>query len=1137
MNLSIVEALKASLETGFINNSVVSEALYQPELLVNTKNPPRKVLTSIIQELENCEEFFISVAFATTGGVAALINYFEILEKRQIPGKILVSQYLNFTQPEALRRLSRFGNIELRIAVNSSLHSKGYIFKSQGYYNLIVGSSNLTQSALATNKEWNLKVSAIGMSGIVETVLKEFNADFYEGQLVTDDFILAYDEIYKLNLRKNNSLIVNSEKTINIDISPNAMQIEALENLSLLRSQKKSKALLISATGTGKTYLAAFDAKSINTNRLLFVVHRLNIAKKALKSFKNIFEKTKSMGIYSGQQRELEKDFVFATVQTISKSEHYTKCKSDYFDYMIIDESHRSGAESYRRIIDYFEPKFLLGMTATPERTDGYDIFSLFDHNIAYEIRLHRAMEEKMLSPFHYYGVSEIIINNEKLENEADFKRLELEEKVDRIIEKIEFYGCDDGEVRGLIFCSTVAESHNLSEMFNERGFKTISLSGDSSEELRASAMGKLEAKNLDEKIDYIFTVDIFNEGIDIPSVNQVVMIRPTNSAIIFVQQLGRGLRKLENKQYLTVIDFIGNYQNNYLIPIALYGDTSYNKDSLRKLISEGSRMIPGASTINFDEISKQRIYESIDSANMTLLSDLKSDYKLLKYKLGRVPMMIDFVNSGARDPILYVEYRKTSYFNFVCRMEDNYHALMSAEQDELLKLFNLEINNAKRIEETILLKELLVNQIVTKSDFRKIISRKYKYEISDATIKSCINNLNFGFVNKLKPIVSDGESLTFTSEFKEHLKNEIFDKYLRDSIEYALFTYNRSFDIKNFRDGFLLYKKYTRKDVCRILNWPNNWESTVFGYKIFNNSAPLFVTYNKAEDISASTKYNDHFVSKNEFAWESKSNRNLESNEIKKFVNSNNTELRLLLFIQKSNDEGLDFYYMGDVNLIPESVKPGEKKKDNGGVTSVVHFNFRMKTPVQDSIYKYLVDAQSKTIDREEISDSPSLVGKDESKETAEIKQLTLFQNAVPLYDFYAAAGSFSDIQSEQTYKLIEVPEKYCNQGYFACKVRGESMNKVIPNGSICLFREYSGGSRNGKIMFVENLDIQDPDFNSAFTVKTYFSEKKVTEEGWSHQSIILKPNSYDNNYQNIIIDEDNADSLVTVGEFVTVL
>ncbi len=402
------------------------------------------------------------------------------------------------------------------------------------------------------------------------------------------------------------------------------MQIEALKNLELLRGNKKNKALIISATGTGKTYLSAFDAKAFKAKKLLFVVHRLTIAKDSLNTFRIVFGNERTMGLYSGDQRALDCDFVFSTIQTISKLTHLENFSKHHFDYIIIDETHRSGADSYLRLIKHFEPKFLLGMTATPERTDGNDIFQLFDHNIAYEIRLNRAMEEEMLCSFHYYGVTDLLIDNTEVDNFSDFNLLISDERVNRIIEQANFYGTDNGIIRGLIFCSRKDEANKLSILFNSKGYKTVALTGDSSEEERAKAIEKLESDNLEEKLDYIFTVDIFNEGIDIPKINQIIMLRPTLSSIIFIQQLGRGLRKVEAKGYLTVIDFIGNYQNNYLIPIALYGDTSYNKDSLRKLITEGSRMIPGASTINFDKITKEKIFESIDSANMQLYADLK---------------------------------------------------------------------------------------------------------------------------------------------------------------------------------------------------------------------------------------------------------------------------------------------------------------------------------------------------------------------------------------------------------------------------------------------------------------------------------------------------------------------------------
>lgn len=1119
MNKAFNDNFKESILTGFIDKSLDSDALYQPELLVNRKIPRKKVLSTIIKELENCESFYISVAFVTTSGVAALINTFKSLENKGVKGKILVSQYLNFTQPEALKRLSQFKNIELKIVTKENSHSKGYIFKHSDYYNLVIGSSNLTSSALSTNKEWNMKVSARNSSSIVDKVITEFQDDFEIGEIVNETYIEKYEEIYKkqfLVYEKNKKEL---SKEIDLEITPNSMQTEALENLKKLR-EENDKALIISATGTGKTYLAAFDAKAFNPKKLLFVVHRLNIAKKAMETFKSIFGDTKTMGLYSGKQRELDKDFVFSTVQTISKTNHLEQFENDFFDYIIIDESHRSGADSYIRLIEYFKPRFLLGMTATPDRTDDKDIYSLFDHNIAYEIRLNKAMEEDMLIPFHYYGVTDLSVDDEVLENESDFRLLTADERVSKIISKIQFYGSDNGITRGLVFCSLKNEAKELSEKFNQRGYKTVALTGDNSEDERTKAIELLESDDLSIKLDYIFTVDIFNEGIDIPKINQVVMIRPTQSAIIFIQQLGRGLRKTDNKYYLTIIDFIGNYKNNYLIPIALYGDTSFNKDKIRKLISEGSSMIPGESTINFDEITKEKIYASIDSAKMQLLTDLKIDYNNLKSRIGRTPMMMDFVENEAREPYSFIEYSK-SYFNFVQKVDKLFDKPLNKKLSELLELFSKEINNAKRIEESLILKELLKNQELSISKLNEIIFDKYQYKPSAKTIESCILNLNFTFVRKEeKVILLEKNIFKFHNEFIKLLSNETFKEFLLDSVNYSINTFNNNFSKDSYKDGLLLFNKYSRKDVCRLLNWENDTSSTIYGYRTRNEITPCFVTYHKSDDIEDTIKYNDYFVSPSVFAWESRSNRKLSSNEIKNVINSK----RILLFVKKEDAEGTDFYYLGDASIIKDSIQQAEMP-DSG--KPVVHFKFQLEQPVKDDLYNYITAVnkreQLKTTSKPEIQ----LTQKEQES----------FKFTIPLYDFYAAAGSFSEMQNEKEYNLTSVPEKYATNDYFACKVIGESMNKTIPNNSICIFKKNVTGSRTGKILLIENRDSFDPDFNSAFTVKTYSSEKSVSEEGWQHSSIVLKPNSYDTSFENILITEENSNEMRIIGEFVTVL
>lgn len=1143
----LLQNFTKSLQTGYVDKSILSNLEFQPELLLNQKNPPKKVLSNILYQLENCNQFFISVAFVTTSGVATIINKLKELEDREIKGKILVSQYLNFTQPEALKKLLKFKNIDLKIATTGNAHTKGYIFKSKDHYNVIVGSSNLTAQALSTNKEWNIKISALDDSSIVENVLREFRSDFEKGTPVTAEYILTYEEIYQsqfiLNRKSKLESLVESQPLI----SPNSMQIEALENLKNLRAEHKNKALIISATGTGKTYLSAFDAKVFKPKKLLFVVHRLTIAKDSLNTFRNVFGNDKTMGLYSGNQRDLDCDFVFSTIQTISKDSHLEHFSKDHFDYIIIDETHRSGADSYLRLIEHFEPKFLLGMTATPERTDGNDIFQLFDHNIAYEIRLSRAMEEEMLSSFHYYGVADLSIDNNEVNDKSDFRYLVSSERVERIVEQANFYGSDNGITRGLIFCSRKNEAIELSELFNKKGYKTVALTGDSSEEERAKSIEKLETDNLNEKLDYIFTVDIFNEGIDIPKINQIIMLRPTKSAIIFIQQLGRGLRKVDGKGYLTVIDFIGNYENNYLIPIALYGDTSYNKDSLRKLITEGSRMIPGASTINFDEITKERIFQSIDSANMQLLSDLKKDYNLLKFRLGRIPMMMDFIEHGSRDPFLFVDYTK-SYYNFIIKVDKEEKPELSKEQVKLLELFSKEINNSKRVEESLILKLLIESESgkLSVKELEERVDEKYGYSISDETIKSCVSNLNFEFIREKKDgkmlsvkeiydldilsIVND--NFVFSKSFNAHINQTEFKHFLLDSVAYSIYEFDRFFDADKWQNGFVLYRKYSRKDVFRILNVSENpVAQNVGGYIVSpdNEHCPIFVNYHKEEHISESTKYEDEFVNNKEFDWMSKSNRTLNSKDVQSILGQNGP-IRLPLFIKKNNDEGMDFYYMGEVSPELNQVEQTTMLNDSGKQLPVVKIRFNLADPVISTMYNYLQEKAE---------------GKDRKPEKAgkiiPIQQSLSFKeelrNPIPLYNFYAAAGTFSELQSEKDYTLIEGPENSSSNDYFACKIIGESMNRVIPNGSICLFKPYTGGSRNGKIVLVENMDIQDADFNSAFTIKTYSSEKSFSEETWGHDSIVLRPNSFDSSYKNIIITKENAIEMKIVGEFVEIL
>ncbi len=960
------QELQSALTSGFIDHTQASKHAFKPELLVND-GQGRKVLTSINSHLQFCDKFWFSVAFVTTSGIACLKQELMELEKKEIPGRILVSQYLNFTQPEALRELLKFKNLDVRIATDSNFHAKGYLFSASNIHHLIIGSSNLTANALTLNKEWNLKVSSSKKGALSQQTIHEFTQEFDSALPVTHEFIERYELIYQQTKDFSQKIKQEFSQESENSIEPNKMQQEALGNLIALREKGKNKALLISATGTGKTYLSTFDALNVNPKRLLFIVHRANIAKKALQTYQSIFKNDKTFGLYSGQSMDSESDYIFSTIQTLSRENHLAKFSPDAFDYIVIDETHRASASSYQKILDYFTPKFLLGMTATPERTDDSDVFEIFDHNIAYEIRLQKALEMDILAPFHYYGVTDLSIDGESIDDTSMLNLLIREDRVKHILHYIDRYGCDNGDVRGLVFCSNIQECKALADIFNMNSLPSIALTGENSEEQREVAIERLESCNPVDKLDYIFSVGIFNEGIDIPCINQIVMLRPTESAIIFVQQLGRGLRKAKDKDYLTVIDFIGNYKNNFMVPIALYGDESYNKDTLRRLLARESCFIPGSSTVSFDRVAKERIYQAIDTANLQTKKDLLKDYNLLKYKLGYAPMMMDFIRHGSRDPFSYVEYAK-SFYHFAKQQEKDALPALNDNELKLISTFSKDINNSKRIEESLVLKALLIDEVITVDDLALIVKERYGYKMKSDVVSSVLNNLNLGFVTEkhekeLKPV---GEIYGFNvvqlrestfywhPDFLVYLANDTFVQFLIDNTDYAIYQFSKQFKLSDFVDGFQLYRKYSRKDVFRILNKSvNPLAQNVGGYMVSQDktNCPIFVNYHKSEDIADTIKYEDDFINESVFSWMFKSRRTLNSPEVQLFK-AHHSGFRIPLFIKKHNDEGNDFYYMGDMSPRDESF---EQTTISG--VSVVKVEFDMHTEVRSDIYKYLID------------------------------------------------------------------------------------------------------------------------------------------------------------------------------------
>ena len=393
--------LLEALKTSSIDANIDSDEKYQYELI---ENHEEKVVTRLRKYFEDCDEFIISVAFITMGGLSLFLEELKNLEERNIKGKILTGDYLNFTEPKALKKLLSYKNIDLRIATNRKHHTKSYFFRKENVWTLIIGSSNLTQGALTINFEWNIKINSLENGKFIKNILDRFDEEFENFQKLTLNDI----EIYQKKYEEIKRILNQSEKIfLKNKIEPNLMQREALKNLQEAR-KISDRSLLISATGTGKTYLSAFDVKQAGAKKILFVAHRKTILERSKISFENIL-KDKELKIFDNNYELNNRDeIVFAMVQTLTKEKNLSIFPQNYFDYIVIDEVHHSGAKTYQNIFEYFKPKFLLGITATPERTDDYNIFELFDYNVASEIRLQDAMKEELLCPFHYFGIADI---------------------------------------------------------------------------------------------------------------------------------------------------------------------------------------------------------------------------------------------------------------------------------------------------------------------------------------------------------------------------------------------------------------------------------------------------------------------------------------------------------------------------------------------------------------------------------------------------------------------------------------------------------------------------------------------------------------------------------------------------------
>ncbi len=957
------EEISKGINFGFINNSTQALDRYQPSLVTNHNGT---VLDTLEEELRSTKSFTIAVAFVTLGGLLDLKSTLADIASHGVKGRLITSTYLSFNNPDVFDDLLHIPNLDVRVLNQDGFHTKAYYFNHGDYESILIGSANLTQNALKRNFEWNLRVTSTERGDIVLNVKKELEDIWNQAVPLTRKWIENYRETWEPT---DYSISQPKEKISEPGtIVPNKMQIPALESLKHLREVEHAKrGLVVAATGTGKTYLAAFDVQQFKPKRLLFVVHREQILLSAMASFKNILGgKDSDYGILSGSQKQVDARYLFATVNMASKESICEQLGATAFDYIIIDEAHRVSQNQvnekqsmYQKLMNFYKPQFMLGMTATPERSDGTNVYAYFDYHLAYEISLLNALDNDLLAPFHYIGVTDYEKDGQVIDDNTNLKHLVSDERVDYIIEKTDYYGPREDNVHGLIFVSRIKEGRELIIKLKERGINAVFVSSEDKVETRENAVQQL----IDEEIQYIVTVDIFNEGVDIPCLNQIIMMRPTQSSIIFLQQLGRGLRKYPGKESVTVLDFIGNYDENYMIPMAFDNSHTSNKEKIRKQIISPS--VSGVSTINFEEIARNRVLNAVSKVQLDSMKRFRDAYKSLRDKIGlRPPMLLDFAKIGnVTVPDIVNKFK--NLYNMQAKFEEHFSKSLNKEQYSFLDFVSREITVSKRPLEAWILKSLLNKYLLTDEDIMSKFKSQHIF-CDNESLDSAAAILDLSYFMKknrekygnIALVNRTNGNWEFTPEFKLSLQSPIFRDYFIDALDANLSQVKKN--PSSYQTRFTIGEKYYRADVIKLLNWQKEQNAqNVGGYIMRPDSKflPVFIALEKTEKFQNKMAYEDEFLDRSMMRWFSKSGRSKSSNTEKQVIDHKEFGM-IQLFVKKSDDdkrEGNDFYYLGSARVI--------KSEDTSRVNSddkevkLINFTIQLEHEVNLSLYRALTE------------------------------------------------------------------------------------------------------------------------------------------------------------------------------------
>lgn len=900
-----------------------STPLSQSFLFTGSNKEP-SLLNEFEKEILSCDSIDMLVSFIKWSGIRCIYDELKEFTDKGRNLRIITTTYMGATDFKAIEMLSNLNNTTIKISYDGDrtrLHAKAYLFKrDNGFTTAYIGSSNISNPALTTGLEWNLKVTEKDSAEIVRKFEASFESYWFDKEFKPFN-INEDEEKFKKALAYYSKDKKNRMK-FNFEIIPYDYQKEILENLRAEREIfNRHKNLIVAATGVGKTVISAFDYKEFikenpQKNNLLFVAHREEILNQSIDTFRFVLGDLNFGEELVGGKVPNDISHLFASVQSLNSKELYEKTTRNFYDFIIIDEFHHAAAPSYKKLLEYYKPKILLGLTATPERMDEKDILKYFDYRIASEMRLGEAINRNLLCPFQYFCVSDTedlskLKWSRKGYDINELSKLYTNNKIraNQIINSVYRYVDDVNKVKGLGFCVSVEHAKYMAKFFNEKGIPSMALYGDSKDEDRYNAKNML----IKGDIKIIFVVDLYNEGIDIKEINTVLFLRPTESLTIFLQQLGRGLRLCDGKDCLTVLDFVGRAHKNYNFEERFRALIGKTRHSVRYYLENGFLNVPKGCYIGLEKLAKDYILENIKEAALTK-KNIVSKLRTFEADSG---LKLNLSN--------FLRYYHISLVDFYGRTGDRcFYSLLSDvgiikgydyEKDEYIikRLKNLFHINSR----------FFIKFIWNAIKNYKTISYRSLTNIE----RLYVNMFYYSFYRKHpeKEGMANIES-TFKDICKRaELRDEIIQilEYNYECIDFVDKEVNLGYDLPLY-----VYCTYSIDQVMAAFGYFDNDKSPEFreGVKYFDDKKTdiFFITLNKSEkEFSPSTMYEDYAINERLFHWQTQSRTSADSATGRRYINHKKTGNKILLFIRENkNENGITspFMFLGEAEYVSHS-------------------------------------------------------------------------------------------------------------------------------------------------------------------------------------------------------------------------